>query len=132
MKHFKIGWEGLHHLKAVFLPTRDLVVISVNSCDKLENVAYIPKGQRPQAKYFGGNLVGGIVYVAWECALTFSAWSVWKTPFPYLTWDSCRNNLCRNELCLWKDTHGMYSAKSCSRLSVSIWGHQEKRIILWK
>lgn len=121
MKNFKTGWEELQHLKAVFLPARDLVVISVNSCGKLEDVAYVPKGQRPQAKYVGGNPMGGIVYVARECALTFSARAVWKNPFPYLTWDSCRNNLFRNETWLWKDSHGMYTAKSCSRVSVGIW-----------
>lgn len=58
MKHFKISWEELQHLKAVFLLARDLVVISVDSCGKLEHVLYLPKGQRPQAKYFGGNPVG--------------------------------------------------------------------------
>lgn len=64
MKHFKVSREELQHLKAVSLPARDSLVISVNSCGKLQDVLCVLKGQTPQAKHLGAKPVGGIVYVA--------------------------------------------------------------------
>lgn len=51
-------------LKAVSPPARDSVVISVNSCGKLQDVVCVLKGQRPQAKHLGAKPLGGTVYVA--------------------------------------------------------------------
>lgn len=78
MKHFKVSWEELLHLKAVSLPARDSTVISVNSYGKLQGLVCVLKGERTHTKYLGEKPVEGIVYVAWECALTISAQQVKK------------------------------------------------------
>lgn len=62
MMLFKVSWKELGHVKAAFLPARDSVVISRSSCDKLQDVMCVLKGQKPQAKHLRAKPVGGIVY----------------------------------------------------------------------
>lgn len=64
MMFFKVSWEELWRLKAASLPAGDSVVFSRNTCGKLQDVVYVLKGQKPQAKHLGAKPVGGIVYVA--------------------------------------------------------------------
>lgn len=48
MKYFEVSWGELQHLKAVSMPASYSVVISMNSCGKLQDTVYILKAQRPQ------------------------------------------------------------------------------------
>lgn len=120
MMLFKVSWEELRHLKAASLPARDSVVVSRKPCGKLQDIVCVLKGQKPQAKHLGAKPVGGIVYVAWECALTFSALWVKKIKVLEKAWGSLTNSLLRNEACLWKASYGMYTAKSTKRASVDV------------
>lgn len=64
MMLFKVSWEELQCLKAASLPARDSVVVSRKTCGKLQDVVYVLKRQKPQAKHLRVKPVGGIVYVA--------------------------------------------------------------------